>query len=326
MIVTVTANPSLDRTLELSAPLAVGQVQTAPRSSQQPGGKGVNIARVLTAFGVDAHALLPGDLRDPVRTALDDLGIAHSGPALGQPIRSNVAVTDPAGETTKLNEAGPELPPAAQAELIARCRELGAQAETLVLAGSLPPGAGSDFWARIIGEVRAQVPDLPIAVDSSGPGLAAAVAAGADLIKPNSFELLELLGLLGLPDEGASGEELEDDPERAIRLALPLAERLDVLLTLGAAGAALLRQGAVWRLTGPAIRARSTVGAGDSTLSGYLIARRSGATPPEALRTAAACGRAAAMLPGSGLPTPADLDLTGLDIQVIDPTTLMERS
>ena len=109
MIVTLTPNPSLDRTIELGDPLARGEVQRALATHQEPGGKGVNIARALQASGVPTLAILPGDADDPVLLALCARKIPHLGLPIGDALRSNVAITEPDGTTTKVNEPGPTL-------------------------------------------------------------------------------------------------------------------------------------------------------------------------------------------------------------------------
>ena len=106
-IVTVTPNPSLDRTIELAGELQRGAVQRATRSTAEPGGKGVNVSRVVVASGGDTVAVLPGDELDPVLLGLATRGIPTASLPIGAPLRSNVTVTEPTGTTTKLNE--PEI-------------------------------------------------------------------------------------------------------------------------------------------------------------------------------------------------------------------------
>ena len=148
MIITLTPNPSLDRTIELSAPLERGEVQRATAASLHPGGKGVNIVRALSASQAPSLALLPGDPGDAVVRALELEGIPHTALAIGAPLRSNVAITEPDGTTTKVNEPGPALSTAQVAALLKMTVDKSDGASWLVLAGSLPPGAPNDFRHR----------------------------------------------------------------------------------------------------------------------------------------------------------------------------------
>lgn len=344
MILTLTPNPSLDRTIELGGPLARGEVQRAVAAQQQPGGKGVNIARALTASDVGCLALLPGSPDDAVLIALRGQGIAHLGLPIEAALRSNVTITEPDGTTTKVNEPGPALSAEQQAALIALTVEHSRGASWLVLAGSLPPGAEHDFYAQVIFAVRASLgAEAPkIAVDSSGLPLAEAVKARPDLIKPNSEELEELAELAELTDlaglggptageaarTGKTGIEeaaLEADPQLTAQLAGELVGLgiSSVLATLGAKGAVLVTSHGAWAAQSPKIVARSTVGAGDSALAGFLLAQTLGRTEPQCLQQAVAHGAAATALPGSTVPSVAQTQPDAISVVAL---TLKENS
>ncbi|WP_105035778.1 1-phosphofructokinase family hexose kinase [Cryobacterium aureum] len=299
MIVTLTPNPSLDRTIELAGPLERGEVQRAVAAHSEPGGKGVNICRALEASGIGSLAILPGDADDPVLLALTSHSIPHLGLPIGAPLRSNVAITEPDGTTTKLNEPGPMLSLAQQDALVELVLEKSVGASWLVLAGSVPPGVPDDFYARIIGELRTRLGNQApkVAVDSSGGPLAAAALAHPDLLKPNGEELAELSGLF-------DGDTLEANPDLVVDAARVLIAGGvgAVLATLGARGAVLVTADGSWLATTPPMLAVSTVGAGDSALAGYLLQSNAGASAPDCLRQAAAHGAAAASLPGSTVP------------------------
>ena len=109
MIVTFTANPSLDRTVALPGPLARGEVQRAVSVSQESGGKGVNVSRALVASGLESVAVLPGADSDPVLAGLRDSKVPFVSLPIDEPLRTNVALTEPGGVTTKINEPGPVL-------------------------------------------------------------------------------------------------------------------------------------------------------------------------------------------------------------------------
>jgi len=302
MIVTLTANPSLDRTIMLPAPLQVGDVQSAASAREDAGGKGINVARAIIAAGEECLAVLPLASGDPFDAALRAADVdAQRVPIRGN-IRANIAITDPAGVTTKLNLPGAELSSEEAAAVVDAVVAASAGARWLVLAGSLPPGVADDFYVQVLSAVRqAHGADAPlVAVDTSGPALAAVVAdGGADLIKPNDDELAELAGV-----------SLDGDDVHAVldvaRALVPSRVRA-ALVTLGARGALLVDGDGALLATPPPIQVVSTVGAGDSSLAGYVLAATRGDTREERLRLAVRYGAAAASLPGTKAPRPADL-------------------
>ena len=109
MIVTFTANPSLDRTVALPGPLERGEVQRAVSVRQESGGKGVNVSRALVASGLESLAVLPGADGDPVLAGLRESAVPFVSLPIDEPLRTNVALTEPGGVTTKINEPGPVL-------------------------------------------------------------------------------------------------------------------------------------------------------------------------------------------------------------------------
>lgn len=304
MIVTLTANPSLDRTITLAETLRPGEVQAATSAREDAGGKGINVARVAAAAGARSLAVLPLAPDDPFDAALRASTVAAKRVPIHGRVRANVTITDPAGVTTKLNLPGARLESDDIEAIVTAVVEACAGARWLALAGSLPPGAGDDFYVRVIHAVRTHWGEgsPQIAVDTSGPALAAVVADGhPDLIKPNDEELAELAGV-----------ELDEGADLAVAV-LPVARKIvptkvgAALVTLGAHGAVLVSADGAWAATPPRIRVASTVGAGDSSLAGYLLADLDGAGPDERLRRAVRYGAAAASLPGTQAPSPADL-------------------
>ncbi|MGW5917399.1 1-phosphofructokinase family hexose kinase [Nocardia fluminea] len=312
MIVTLTANPSVDRTVTLTEPLRRGQVHRAASVTSHPGGKGVNVARVVSDGGAAVTAVLPGADDDPVVHGLRTAGIEfRTVPVTGGP-RVNLTIAETDGTTTKINEPGRPLTARQLTELTGLLVEVAAGAEWIVLSGSLPPGVPVDWYAQLVTTLSAPrvspngTPRIRVAVDTSDAPLLALFAetsdATPDLIKPNSEELAQLTGL--------DAVDLET-PMAAAEAAMTLIDRGvgAVLATLGAAGAVLVTAENAWFAAAPPIVARSTVGAGDSALAGYLLADLAGASPADRLRTAVAYGSAATALPGTELPGSADIAL-----------------
>ena len=325
MILTLTPNPSLDRTVSLPGPLQRGAVQRLTGVVMEPGGKGVNVARVLSNAGRAATTVLPAAENDPILTALGALELpgltVRSVPVAG-PARINTAVTEPDGTTTKLNELGAGLSQeeidAVEHALLETLPLTGASSGTsphhwAVLSGSLPPGAPVRWYARLVGLLREVAPGLRIAVDTSDEPLAALAAelpgSAPDLIKPNGEELGQLAGLpaeraMALEEGAVQGDygPVVDAARLLVGLGLGA-----VMVTLGPAGAVLVTADGAWHATAPEVPVVSTVGAGDSSVAGYILADVNGGDETERLRTAMAYGSAAASLPGTTLPTPADL-------------------
>ncbi|VTR77922.1 1-phosphofructokinase [Cellulomonas hominis] len=306
MIVTLTPNPSLDRALHLER-LEPGEVNRAVATHQHPGGKGINVSRALAAHGVASRAVLPSGGPDGAELValLAAQGVdARPVPVAGD-TRSNITLTESSGATTKINAPGAALAPAEVDALLAAVEaEVTVGADAVVAAGSLPAGLDDAFFTRVA-DLGARH-GVPVVLDTSGAPFAAAVRhGGLALVKPNDEELADLVG----QDLTTVGDVL--DAARSVRALGTDA----VLVSLGAHGALLVADGGSWWAGGPALVPVSTVGAGDSTLAGYLAAA---GAPADRLRRAVAWGRAAVLLPGSAVPRPSDIRTTEVAV-VADP-------
>ncbi len=294
MIVTVTPNPSIDRTVEIEA-MRRGEVNRAVGGRIDPGGKGVNVSRALAAGDVATVAVIPsgGVEGDQFRALLAPYGVQVVGVPIAGVLRSNITVVEPDGTTTKFNEAGPVLSPDEVGALERTVVEVAGRATWVAGAGSLPGGLGNDFYARLVRLLRDGA--AQVCIDSSGAPLAEVVDAGPDLIKPNAEELAELVGRR-LRRLGEVLDAAAEVRKRGVGT---------VLVSLGADGALLVSGEEVLHGWSPPAQVRSTVGAGDATLAGFLAGGGRGRT---ALVTALAYGAAAVALPGTAMPRPADLD------------------
>ena len=297
MIITLTPNPSIDRTISVTE-LRHGEVNRATDSRIDPGGKAINVARALTANGSDAVAVLPtgGPEGRLMEALLGRSGTAYTAVPLTGTTRMNVAIIEPDGTTTKVNEPGPTLAAdEIEALLAAVDGHLADGARWLVGSGSLTPGLGEDFYATLVR--RGHAAGAKVAIDTSGPSMAVAVPACPDLIKPNHEELEELVGT----------------PLTTVGDVVAAAQRLvaggigTVVVSLGKHGAVAVSPEGVFQASGHIARPVSTVGAGDSLLAGFLHAVCRDAGTAEALATGVAWGSAAVSLPGSRMPTPEDV-------------------
>ncbi|WP_333617961.1 1-phosphofructokinase family hexose kinase [Dietzia sp.] len=332
VIATLTMNPSVDRTAGLDTELERGGVNRLGGITDVAGGKGINVARVVhdsgSAAAAESIAVFPAAESDPFVAMVREAGIAHEIVPVTAPVRVNLTVTEPDGTTTKLNAPGAELAADVQRALIdcvagaARGRKRNGTPGTAgtenwaALCGSLPSGTSPDFYLSATETLHDA--GLRVALDTSDAPLEALAAAlrsrtsGApapfapDLIKPNGLELGQLTGLDGIELERAASA---GDPRPAAEAAARLVEAgiASVLVTLGGAGAVLATAEGAWFAEAPRIEVRSTVGAGDSSLAGYLLAAGRGLGPAERLRWAVAHGSAAAALPGTGLPAALDV-------------------
>ncbi|MCU1607553.1 MAG: fruK [Modestobacter sp.] len=310
-VVTLTANPSVDRTLALPGPLERGSVARLGTSRSEPGGKGVNVARALAVAGVDVVSVLPAADTDPVVRALQALGLRLATVPIDAPVRTNYTLTEPDGTTTKLNEPGAPLDDTARGALQAAVREHAVRSAWVVLSGSLPPGTPVDWYATLVRALRDS--GARIAVDTSEAPLGALLDAGPDavpdLLKPNTEELAQLTD--------STEQALTDDPDALLAAVATLHARgvTQVLLTLGADGALLsTADGGLWSARPPRVTVRSTVGAGDSSLAGFLLADLAGADAAGRLQSAVAYGSASAALPGSAMPTPDQVDPAAVSV------------
>lgn len=294
MILTVTPNPSLDRTYEVPS-LDRGEVIRATGERTDPGGKGVNVSRAVAAAGQRTIAVLPlgGAPGALVSDLLDAQGIEVAPVPIAGPTRSNIALAEADGVLTKINAPGPELSAAEQELLLETVREQSRDADWIACCGSLPRGLAPSWYADVV--ARAHAGGARIALDTSGAALMEALRERPDVVKPNAEELAQAVGrpLTTVGDALKAAEELRTMGARA------------VLASLGADGQLLVDDAGTWFGSARVDVVRSNVGAGDSSLAGFLIAGGSG---PEALASAIAHGAAAVQLPGSVMPTPDDLD------------------
>jgi len=292
VILTLTPNPALDRTVLVDA-LIRGAVHRARGVQVEAAGKGVNITRALSAHAVSSVAVMPIGGRSGTwyRDTLTADGVAIAPVEVTGTLRTNVAIVEPDGTTTKINEPGPVLTALEeQALLRAVTARLADQTTWVVGCGSLPPDADAQLYRWLIERARSH--GVRCAVDSSHAPMRAAVEARPDLIKPNLEELEELVDarLNTFGDVVRASREL-------------LASGIEtVLVSLGGRGALLVQAGGTAHAYAQVDRPLSTVGAGDALLAGYLSAVDT--SPEKALATGVAWGSAAVGLPGTQMPTP----------------------
>jgi len=290
VIVTVTPNPCIDRTIRLER-LIPGGLNRAHSATSEAAGKGVNVSHALVTEGIETVAVLPL----AAQSAVQYLGLlADAVPVLAVPIagdiRVNVSIIESDGNVTKVNEPGPALAQA-DADAIVNAAASASRAGWIVGCGSLPPGAPRDFYRRL---ANLATHERRVAVDSSGDALAAAATAGIALVKPNRHELQELVRRpLATFGEviGAAREVIAQGCGAA-------------LVSLGADGALYVDATTVAHAEARLADASNTVGAGDALLAGFLAA----GARVEALPVAVAWAVAAVRSPGTRMRAVTEAD------------------
>lgn len=275
-IVTITLNPAVDQTVFISR-FTPGSVNRATRHHRQAGGKGVNVSALLGRYGLDSTAtgFLGRDNHSYFVNLFRKTGVKDAFLRLPGETRTGIKIIDESTrETTDINFPGlqPSLRDFKRFEI--RLRELVRPDRWFVLAGSLPQGFGVEYFEELLALLKRG--GAKVAVDTSGPALAAAIDGGADIIKPNEHELSEYLGK-PLKDFAAKVEAAREIQ----RTKVP-----HVILSLGGEGALFITPEKALMASAPPVKVVSTVGAGDSLLAGYLAGLGTGRTPVECARLA----------------------------------------
>jgi 1-phosphofructokinase family hexose kinase len=307
MVITVTLNPTLDKTLSVPR-LRPGAVHRAQILREDLGGKGINVSRALRALGIPSWQVgfMGGGTGQAMRTGLQGAGFNVHFLEVDGETRRNITLLDEAtGQYTKINEPGPSVAPHHLAALEAQVDQMARPNDLWAFCGSLPPGAPADLYATLIQQVQER--GGRAFLDTSGPAFHEGVAAHPFAVKPNSEEAAELLG-----------HSLYSDDEHCGAARRLRAEGISlVALTRGAQGLVLAMGGDVLIAIPPRVPARSPVGAGDAALAGLLWAVCENCDAVETARRVVACGTATAMQEGTGVGDRALVEELLSQIQVI---------
>lgn len=303
MIVTVTLNPCVDRTLFVSG-LRLHDTNRVTQTEIDAGGKGLNLSRIAHRLGAETVALgfLGGEAGTYVRERMAQEGVTERCTPIAAPTRTNVSIESGDGPPTTLNEAGPQI---STEEFEALRAELTAQAkagEWVVFAGSVPPSLPRTVVAQLAR--CAHEAGCRVMVDADGEVMQHAMNEPIDFIKPNRSEAERLLGreLPEINDVADAARELHE------RLRDQGSELGLVVVSLGAEGAVMASPNGIWQGHPIPVEARSTIGSGDSMVAGILTALTSGLAEPDALRYGLAAGAATAMTSGSDIGHRSDFD------------------
>lgn len=292
-IATLTLNPAMDLAVATGRVVPTEKLRCT-RPQHDPGGGGINVARVVKILGGDALAVYPagGPFGDLLRRALDDIGLAHLPVAIAGDTRESFTVNEQqTGLQYRFVLPGPPLSEQERLGCLAALRGLHPAPGYLVVSGSYPPGVAAAFFDELL-ELAARVA-ARLVVDLSGEPLAyAAQRGGAYLIKPS---LNELTSLMGRPLEN------EAQQEAALRELIQRGAAQVIVLSLGAQGALVACGDRLERVPSPSVPVVSAVGAGDSMLGAIVHALAQGRELGEAVRYGVAAGAATVMRPGTQL-------------------------
>jgi 1-phosphofructokinase family hexose kinase len=301
MIITVTLNAALDKTLEVPN-FTPGRRHRTVDQTTMAGGKGVNVARAIKRLGqpVIATGLVGGSTGDRIVESLSDEAIVNGFIRIREESRTNTAVLDPTTSLhTEINERGP----AVSAQELELFREkllyLAKGASICVFAGSLPRGLDPDVYAGLIRDVRRL--GVTTMIDAEGEPLRLAMRAEPAVVSPNELEAEELVG-----------HEFNDVYDRANAVAeITRLGAAEAIMTVPDGCYAHVLDGGVptlYRVRVDEQEARSSIGSGDAFLAGYVAARYGGRPTTECLRFGVACGAESTQHFGAGLIDPSKVE------------------
>ena len=287
MILTVTLNTALDVTYRVQR-LVPHATHRVAEVLERPGGKGLNVARVLAALGHQATVtgLVGGRTGDTLRSHLAGSAatvVDALVPVDGETRRTIAVVDDTTGDSTMFNEPGPRVTPDEWSAFLATYAELLTGARAVALCGSLPPGLPVGAYAELVRAARAA--GVYVLLDTSGEALRRGIAARPDAVKPNAQELTQLTGLT--------------EPFRAAGEARRRGARA-VVASSGAGGLLAVTGSGSWRAVPPVRLPGNPVGAGDSVVAGLLSGLAEGLSWPDRLARAAAVSAATVLAPTAG--------------------------
>lgn len=294
MIYTVTLNPALDKTAVVQE-LRLDTVNRITQLRTDPGGKGINVSKMLAGWGIPsvALAILGGAAGRQIEQALCRQGITVWSEAAVGDTRTNLKVIDPVqGTHTDINEPGPAVSAEALERLLERLSDALRPGDIVVLSGSLPNGAPADTY-RTWGE-GVKAAGAKVFLDADGPALAQGLKAAPWLVKPNDAELSRLVG------------RALSEPEELAHAGCGLLETgvRQVVVSMGGRGALFLADGRALYAPALQVPVGSTVGAGDSVVAALAAACAQNLDEGQTIRLAMATGAAAVQCSGTQAPDP----------------------
>jgi 6-phosphofructokinase 2 len=291
MIATVTLNPSLDKTVTVEG-LVIDEANRWTSLRRDPGGKGINVSRVLHELGNEtiAYGFIGGIDGQILEHLLGEQGVPHDFTPINGQIRSNFIITNlKTRRQTRIDAPGPHVSRDELEDLVGKLTHIKPKPDFLVLAGSVPPGVPDDIYTQLIEEAKKH--GVKTVLDSDDEWLKEGIKAKPNVIKPNVHETEELLG-----------EKLRDEAAIIQALRTLVTQGIEVVaISRGKDGIIVANGGKILKVIPPQVEIRSTVGAGDSAVAGLVLKLSQGDGIEEACRLAVAAGTAATLTPGTEL-------------------------
>jgi 1-phosphofructokinase family hexose kinase len=299
MIVTLTLNPAIDQTLVLPRFVA-GDTIRVKSSRFDPGGKGINVSRVIKELGGNSVAMgfAPGGLGRYIEHTLEAQGIECDFVHTKGETRTNITILDESRHMhTILSDPGPSTDARSVGQLRERLAERLQPGDWLVLAGSIPPPLDGNVYVDIIREAAQR--GIHTVLDADGEALAAGATAHPEIVKGNRRELERLLGR-HLDDETSTLKAAQEVHDSGVSC---------VVVTRGREGAVATTDREYLRGVAPRVRAVSAVGSGDAFLAGVVLTLSRGGRIEDALRLGIAAGTASVLNPGTELCHRREVDI-----------------
>lgn len=280
MIYTMTLNPSIDYIVHVDN-LQLGELNRMRSDLKLPGGKGINVSRILSRLGAENTALgfVGGFTGRFLEEALASEGIKTDFISVSGDTRINIKLKH--GEETEINGLGPSITPTEADALCGKLDGLNA-GDIVVLSGSVPPSLGGMYYDRLIEAIRSA--GARFVLDTTGDAMLRGVSQGPLLIKPNHHELAELFDVQinSIDQIVYYGKKLQEQGAE------------NVLISMAGDGAILITREGVYQSNVPRGTVRNSVGAGDSMIAGFVGTLAQGGELLSAFQTGVASGSATA--------------------------------
>ena len=292
MIVTVTMNPAIDKTIEIDR-LNRGNLNRIEKIEYDAGGKGINVSKTIHELGGESIAtgFLGGNAGRVIEEVLDSRGIKHDFVWVEGETRTNTKVCEQDGTVTELNEKGPEITPEQLTKLLEKLDDLADDSVLFILAGSIPGNMEKDIYARIIERVHKK--GAKVLLDADGELFRKGLEQKPDMIKPNQWEIEELQGF----SHGVSDKELINVAEKMQKDGIDT-----VVISLGKNGALFVLGNYVAKGMPLKVDVHSTVGAGDAMVAAMAYSFEKKMEPRETARLCMAVSAGAVMTVGTKPP------------------------
>lgn len=284
MILTITLNPSVDRRYTIDS-FEKGQIFRTDDFQYTPGGKGINVTKVIRAFNepVNATGFLGGRSGEYIRDKLDDMDINHNFISINGDTRSCLAILSDDGSQTEILESGPSVSSQKASKFYESYKEMLKDSEIICASGSLPKGLPVDTYRDLI--IMAKEEEKKFILDTSGEALKLGIEAGPFLVKPNKEELEDLMGCK---------IESQEEISKAVGYIMENGVEI-VVVSLGKSGSMVFYNGYCYKVTVPDVNVVNPVGSGDSLVAGLAVSLLRDYDIETMLKIGAACGTANVM-------------------------------